>query len=64
MGMTTGFQFPAGEGNFSLPHCIQTGSGACPASYQISTGGSYLKVKWLGHEADLSPPSSPEVKNA
>jgi hypothetical protein len=26
--------------------------------------GSFLGVKWLGREADHSPPSSAEVKNA
>jgi hypothetical protein len=29
-----------------------------------STGALSLGIKWLGHEADHSPPSSAEVKNA
>jgi hypothetical protein len=35
-----GVPFPAGAGNFSLCHHIQTSSGAYPASYSTSTGGS------------------------
>jgi hypothetical protein len=27
------------------------------------SGGSFLRIKWLGHEADHSPPFSAEVKN-
>jgi hypothetical protein len=30
--------FPAGAGNFSLRHRVQTGSGAHPASYLMGTG--------------------------
>jgi len=41
---------------FSLPHCIQTGSGAHPASYP--------GVRLPGCEVDHSPPSSSKVKNA
>jgi hypothetical protein len=37
----SGFQFPAGAGNFSILHCIQTGSGAHPMSYPMSTGVSF-----------------------
>jgi hypothetical protein len=54
-------RFPAGAGNFSLHHLVQYGSGAHPASYP---GALSLGVKRLGHEADYSPPSSAEVKNA
>jgi hypothetical protein len=39
---------------FSLRHRAETGAGAHPASYPMGIGG----------EADQSPPSSPEVKNA
>jgi hypothetical protein len=46
---------PAGTGNFSLHHCIQTSFGAHPASYP--------RVKRSGREADHSPPFSSEVKN-
>jgi hypothetical protein len=31
--------FPAGAGNFSLHHRVQTGSGAHPASYTMGNGG-------------------------
>jgi hypothetical protein len=47
----------------SLFHGIQTSSGAHPASYPMGTGGSFPGVKWQGHEADHSLPSSAEVKN-
>jgi hypothetical protein len=47
----------------SLFQVIQTGSGAHPASYPMGTGGSFLEVKRLEHEADHSPPASAEVKN-
>jgi hypothetical protein len=54
-------RFPVGAGNFSLHHRIRNGSGAYPASYQM---GSFLRVKRPGREADYSPPTSAEVKNA
>jgi hypothetical protein len=54
---------PAGAGNFSLRHSVQTGSGAHPASYPMGgTRGSFPGVKRPGCEADHSPPSSAEVK--
>jgi hypothetical protein len=34
-------RFPAVAGNFSLQYCVQTGSGAHPASYPMGTGGSF-----------------------
>jgi hypothetical protein len=37
----SGIQFPAGAGNFSLHHLIQSGSGAHPASYPMGTRGSF-----------------------
>jgi hypothetical protein len=57
-------QFLAGAGNFSLHYCVQNGSGAHPASYPIGTRGSFPKGKVARREADHSPPSSAEVKNA
>jgi hypothetical protein len=33
----TGVRVPAGTGNFSLHHRVQTGSGAHPASYPVGT---------------------------
>jgi hypothetical protein len=34
-------RFPAGNGNFSLHHCAQNGSGAHQASYPMGTRGSF-----------------------
>jgi hypothetical protein len=50
-------------GNFSLHHCVQNGSGAHPASYPMGTRSSFPGGK-VGCDADQSPPSSAEVKNA
>jgi hypothetical protein len=58
------FRFLAGAGNFSLHHRVQNGSEAHPASYPMVTRGSFPGVKRPGREADHSPPSSAEVKNA
>jgi hypothetical protein len=57
-------RFPAGAGNFSLHHHVQNGSGTHPASYPVGTRGSLPRVKRPEREADHSPPSSAEVKNA
>jgi hypothetical protein len=43
-----GVRFPAGAGNFSLLHSVQTGSGVHPASYPMSTGGSLPRGKAAG----------------
>jgi hypothetical protein len=55
---------PAGARNFSLYHCLQTGSEAHPASYLMGTRGYFPGGKaagmWTGH----SHTSSAEVKNA
>jgi hypothetical protein len=73
VGIVTGYRlddqmtrvrFLAGAGNFSLQPHIHTGSGAHPTSYPMGTGALSLGVKWPGHEADHSPPTSAEVKNA
>jgi hypothetical protein len=50
---------PTGAEDFSSSPCVQTGSGAHPASYPMGTGG---KAR-LGRDADHLPPSSAEVKN-
>jgi hypothetical protein len=50
-------RFPVGAGNFSLHHRVQNGSGAHPASYP-------MRAERLQREADNSPSSSTEVKNA
>jgi hypothetical protein len=38
---SSGVRFPAGAGDFSLLHHVQTGSGANPASFSVSIGGSF-----------------------
>jgi hypothetical protein len=48
---------------FFLPHVVQTGSGAHPASSPVGTGVSFRGVKWPGLQADHSPPTSAEIKN-
>jgi hypothetical protein len=57
-------RFPAGAGNYALHHRVQNGSGSHPTSHPMGTGGSFSGVKRPGSEADHSPPSSAEVKNA
>jgi hypothetical protein len=50
--------------DFSSSSCVQTGSGAHPASYPMGTGGPFPGGKARpGRDADHSPPSSAEVKN-
>jgi hypothetical protein len=56
-------RFPAGVRDFSLVHNIQTGSGAHPTSYAMTTEGCFPGVKQQGRESDNSSPSSAEVKN-
>jgi hypothetical protein len=41
-------RFPAGAGNFSLHHRVQTGSGDNPASYPMGTRGSFPGGKAAG----------------
>jgi hypothetical protein len=41
-------RFPAGTGNFSIHHRIQTDSGAHPASYPMGTRGSFPGGKTAG----------------
>jgi hypothetical protein len=56
---------PAGAKDFSSSLCVQTGSGAHPASsYTMGTGGTFPGGKARpGRDADNSPPSSAEVVN-
>jgi hypothetical protein len=55
---------PTGAEDFSSSPCVQTSSGAHPASYSMGTGGSLPGAKARpGCDADHSPPSSAEVKN-
>jgi hypothetical protein len=49
---------------FSSILCVQTGSGAHPASCTVGTGGSFPGGKARpGRDADHSPPSSAEDNN-
>jgi hypothetical protein len=55
---------PTGAEDSSSSPCIQTGSGAHPASYSMGTGGSFPGGKARpGRDADHSPLSSAKVKN-
>jgi hypothetical protein len=55
---------PAEARDFSCNLCVQTGSGAHPASCTMDTGGSFPGAKARpGRDADHSPPSSAEVVN-
>jgi hypothetical protein len=59
-----GVRSPAGAKDFSYSLCVQTGSGAHPASCTIGTGGPFTRGKARpGHDADHSPLSSAEVVN-
>jgi hypothetical protein len=56
-----GVPSPAGAKDFSSSLCVQTGSGAHPASCTMGTGGGKARP---GRDADHSPPpSSAEVVN-
>jgi hypothetical protein len=63
-GWTMEVRFPTGAEDFSSRPCVQTGSGANPASYPMGTGGPFPGGKARpGRDADHSPPSSAEVRN-
>jgi hypothetical protein len=63
MDRTAGDRSPTEAEDFCSNLCIQTGSGAHPASCTVGTGGSFPGGKaWPGRDADHSPPSSAEVK--
>jgi hypothetical protein len=56
---------PAGAKDISSNFCVHTGSGAHPASCPVGAGGPFPESKALpGRDADHSPPSSAEFKNA
>jgi hypothetical protein len=44
----SGVQVPAGAGDFTLHHRLQTGSGAHPVSYPMGTRGSFCGGKAAG----------------
>jgi hypothetical protein len=52
------------HGIFYLRHRFQAGSGARPVSYPTGNRGCYSGGKTAGYEANHSPPSTAEVKNA
>jgi hypothetical protein len=59
-----GVRFPAGAEDFSSNLCVQTGSGAHPASCTMGTGGTFPGAKARPRrDADHSPLSSAEVVN-
>jgi hypothetical protein len=59
-----GVRFPAGAKDFSCSLCVQTGSGAHPASWPMGTGDPFPGGKARpGRDADHLPPSSAEVEN-
>jgi hypothetical protein len=59
-----GIRSPAGAKDFSSNLCVQTGSGAHPASCTMGAGGPFAGDKTRpGRDSDHSPPSSTEVKN-
>jgi hypothetical protein len=60
---TAGVRSPTEAEDFSSDLCVQTGSGAHPASCTVGTGGSLSGGKARqGRDADHSPPSNAEVK--
>jgi hypothetical protein len=62
-GWTIRVRSPAGIEDFSSSLCVQTGSGAHPASYPVGTGSPFPGGKERpGRDADHSFPSSAEVK--
>jgi hypothetical protein len=62
VGWSGGVRFPAGDGNFSLHHRVQTDSRAHPASYPICTEGSLPGGKAAGEWSWSLTPSSAEIK--
>jgi hypothetical protein len=59
-----GVRSPAGTKDFSSILCVQTGSGAHPASCTMGTGGPFSRGKARpGRDADHSPPSSAGIVN-
>jgi hypothetical protein len=63
MDWTAGVRSPTQAEEISSNLCVQTGSGAHPASCTVGTGGSFPGGKARpGRDADHSPPSSAEVK--
>jgi hypothetical protein len=63
-GLSDQGSIPGRGKEFSSNLCVQTGSGAHPASCTVGTGASFPQGKVRpGRDADHSPPSNAEVKN-
>jgi hypothetical protein len=59
-----GVRSPAGAKDFSNSLCVQTGSGAHPASCTMGTGGPFPGGKARPRrDSDHSPPTSAELVN-
>jgi len=58
------FQFPVGAGIFSLFTTSRQALVHTQPPIQWVLGSHFPWVKWSGHQADHSPPSSAKVKNA
>jgi hypothetical protein len=57
-------RFPAEAKDFSFSLCVQTGSGAHPASCKMGTGDPFTGAKARpSRDADHSPLSSVQIKN-
>jgi hypothetical protein len=55
---------PTGTKDFSSSRCVKTSSEVHPSSCPVGTGGPFPRGKAQpGRDADISPPSSAEVKN-
>jgi hypothetical protein len=64
LGWTTAARFPEGARIFSLRHRVHTGSGSHPASNPAGTEFLSSRIKRPDREAETSPPSNAQVKNA
>jgi hypothetical protein len=61
VGIVTGYGMN-GRGVGDPLHFVQTGSGAHPDSYPMSTGAVSPGIKWQGREAEHSTAISAEAK--
>jgi hypothetical protein len=62
--LAIGVRSPAGAEDFTSILCVQTGSGAHPASCPMGTGGPFPGGKSAaGRDADHLPPSSADIVN-
>jgi hypothetical protein len=59
----SGVRFQAGARDFLFSIASRPALGLTQPPIQWVPGDVYLEVKWPGHEADHSPPTSAKVKN-